>query len=103
MKLYQDLVATQHPAITWNFYHIQAALQAIDSRIKLQIHGHDYMVSNVPSAGLFPSLPWRTGEAMYGHHNTPSKWESETPKGWFFTPQHCLHQHLLERPDEVSS
>lgn len=96
MKLYEELVAKQHPAVTWDFYNIQAALTAIDPNLTLKIHGNDYLVSGVPKEGMFPDLPWRTGEAIYGYY----KCEFPTPTGWFFTPQYCLHKHLLERPDD---
>lgn len=98
MKLYRDLVAAQHPAITWDFFNIQAALTAIDQNLTLKIHGNDYLVSGVPREGMFHHLPWRTGNVEYGYYNTPSKCDFDTPTGWFFTPQYCLHQHLMERP-----
>ena len=100
MKLYKELVAKQHPAITWENSNIQKALAAINNAISVKPHGNDYLISNVPKEGMFPNLPWRTGEAIYGYYNSGSKCEFPTPTGWFFTPQGCLHQHLLERPDE---
>ena len=100
MKLYEELLANQHPAVTWDFYNIAAALKAIDPRLELRVHGMEYAVLNAPSEGLFPNLPWRTGYVEYGYYNTQRKCDSPTPTGWFYTPQYCLHQHLLERPDE---
>ena len=94
MKLYEELVAKQHPAITWEISNIQKALAAVNNAISVKPHGNDYLISNVPKKGMFPSLPWRTGCVEYGYYNTP------TPTGWFYTPQHSLHKHLLERPDE---
>lgn len=101
MKLYEELVAKQHPAVTWDYLHIQAALTAIDPALILEVHGHvDYLISGVPKEGMFPGLPWRTGCVEYGYYNTPRKCDFLTPAGWFYTPQYCLHQHLLERPDD---
>lgn len=100
MKLYEELLANQHPAITWEISNIAAALKAIDPRLELRVHGMEYAVLNAPSEGLFPNLPWRTGYVEYGYYNTQRKCDSPTPTGWFYTPQYCLHQHLLERPDE---
>ena len=94
MKLYKE----QHPAITWENSNIQKALAAINNAISVKPHGNDYLISNVPKEGMFTNLPWRTGEAIYGYSG--SKCEFPTPTGWFYTPQYCLHQHLLERPDE---
>ena len=96
MKLYEELVAKQHPAITWEISNIQKALAAVNNAISVKPHGNDYLISNVPKKGMFPGLPWRTGCVEYGYY----KCDSPTPTGWFFTPQYCLHQHLLERPDE---
>lgn len=98
MKLYEDLVAKQHPAVTWDFNNIQAALTAIDPSLTLKPHGDDYLVSGVPRKGMFPHLPWRTGCVEYGYYNTISKCDFDTPTGWFFTPQFQLHKHLMERP-----
>lgn len=100
MKLYEELVAKQHPAVTWETANIQKALTAIDSAITVKTHGNDYLVSGVPKEGMFQGLPWRTGCVEYGYYNTPNKWDSPTPTGWFFTPQYSLHKHLLERPDD---
>lgn len=100
MKLYQDLVATQHPAHTWTDTNIAAVLQTIHPHIQLKVHGFDYLLTDVPEKGMFPDLPWRTGESRFGYYNTSSHCKFETPSGWFFTPQGSLHQHLLERPDE---
>lgn len=101
MKLYQDLVATQHPAHTWTDANIAAALIAINPSIRLKVHGFDYLLTDVPEKGMFPDLPWRTGESRFGYYNTVTHCKFETPSGWFFTPQAILHQHLLERPDEL--
>ena len=100
MKLYEELVAKQHPAVTWDFYNIQKALSSISRALTVCPHGNDYLVSGAIEEGMFPGLPWRTGIVEYGYYNTPRKCDFPTPTGWFFTPQGCLHQHLLERPDE---
>ena len=95
MKLYDELVAKQHPAVTWEIANIQTALSSISRALTVRSHGNDYLVSGATEEGMFPGLPWRTGCVEYGY-----KCDSPTPTGWFFTPQYCLHQHLLERQDE---
>ena len=100
MKLYEELVAKQHPAVTWEIANIQTALSSISRALTVRVHGNDYLVSGAIEEGMFPGLPWRTGIVEYGYYNTQRKCDSPTPTGWFYTPQYCLHQHLLERPDE---
>ena len=100
MKLYEELVAKQHPAVTWEIANIQTALSSISRALTVRSHGNDYLVSGAIEEGMFTGLPWRTGCAEYGYYNTQRKCDSPTPTGWFYTPQYCLHQHLLERPDE---
>lgn len=100
MKLYEELVATQHPAVAWEIANIQTVLSAINPAITVRPHGNDYLLSGVPAPGLFPGLLWRTGDVMYGYYNGRGrKGDHPTPTGWFFTPQMNLHRHLLERKD----
>ena len=96
MKLYEELVAKQHQAIAWETAYIQKALTAINNAITVKLHGNDFLVSGVPKEGMFPGLPWRTGCIEYGY-----KCDFPTPTGWFYTPQYCLHEHLLKRPDKL--
>lgn len=100
MKLYEELVAKQHQAVTWEIANIQTALSSISHAMTVRVHGNDYLISNVPKEGMFPNLPWRTGCVEYGYYNTPQKCDFPTPTGWFYTPQYRLHKHLRERPDE---
>ena len=100
MKLYKELVAKQHPAVAWDTRNIQKAMTAISRALTIRQYGNDYLVSGAVKEGMFPGLPWRTGCAEYGYYNTQRKCDSPTPTGWFYTPQYCLHQHLLERPDD---
>ena len=78
MKLYEELVAKQHPAVTWEIANIQTALSSISRALTVRSHGNDYLVSGAIEEGMFPGLPWRTGCVEYGYYNTP------TPTGWFY-------------------